>query len=82
MDGRFDNKAELVGLIMDNLRINPEEAIMVGDRKEDIVAGKKNCIRTIGVTYGFGSEEEIKQSDPTYICRNPVEVQTAILSVV
>jgi len=31
----------------------------VGDRREDIMAWKVNRIRTIGVTYGYGSKKEI-----------------------
>ena len=36
------------------------EAWMVGDRKFDIEGGKAVGIRTVGVGYGYGSEEELR----------------------
>jgi phosphoglycolate phosphatase len=79
MDGRFGNKADLVKLLLSNRNIGPGEAVMVGDRKEDIIAGKANGTKTIGVTYGFGSEQEITDSAPDYICNNPLEIQNVVL---
>ena len=37
--------------------------VMIGDRAEDIEAGKKNGIFTIGVTYGYGTFSELKEAD-------------------
>jgi phosphoglycolate phosphatase len=41
LDGRFDNKAELVAHMLDHLKLAPEETAIVGDRNQDIVAGKR-----------------------------------------
>ena len=35
---------------------------MVGDRADDIQAGKDNALRSLGVTYGFGSAAELRQA--------------------
>lgn len=35
---------------------------MVGDRPEDVNAAKKNRVNCIGVTYGFGKREELKEA--------------------
>ena len=34
-------------------------AVMVGDRKYDILGGKKFGMKTVGVTYGYGGAEEL-----------------------
>jgi phosphoglycolate phosphatase len=68
MDGSFDNKADLVKHIVTSLALEPERTVMIGDRREDILAGKQNGTRTIGVTYGFGSQTEIEDSRPDWIC--------------
>ncbi|UCB43775.1 MAG: HAD hydrolase-like protein [Dehalococcoidales bacterium] len=81
LDGRFDNKAELVEFILRNLKLVPEETAMVGDKKEDIIAAKSNRIRTIGFTYGYGSKQEISNSAPDYVCNSPSEVQMTIMSI-
>ena len=41
---------------------NPKEtALMVGDTRFDIEAGKNAGIMTCGVTYGFGSRQEVEE---------------------
>ncbi len=40
-----------------------EQMAIVGDRRQDIEAGKKNNLITIGCRYGFGVWEELKEAD-------------------
>ena len=78
LEGYPDNKAELIKSAMFENTLIPEETVMIGDRKEDILAGKTNEIKTIGVIYGFGSREEITESSPNYICQSPQEIFSVI----
>ena len=80
LDGRFDDKGELIGSILQELSLAPGDTLMIGDRREDIVAGKSNRTRTIGVTYGYGSREEIAAAQPDYICQRPSDIREVILS--
>ncbi len=41
----------------------PEDMVIVGDRKQDIEAGKKNDIYTIGCSYGFATSGELRDAD-------------------
>jgi phosphoglycolate phosphatase len=52
---------------------------MVGDKREDIAAGKANRKRTIGVTYGYGSLREITDAAPDHICGSPLEIRQIIM---
>jgi phosphoglycolate phosphatase len=79
MDGRFDDKGMHINLIMDHLKLAPEQTLMVGDRREDILAGKKNQLRTIGVTYGYGNRREIIESAPDFVCNSPDEILSVII---
>jgi len=45
---------------------------MIGDRAEDIEAGKENQIVTIGAAYGYGDIEELSRAD--FIVNNPLEI--------
>ena len=38
---------------------DPKTAVMVGDRSYDVMGAKKNGLDCIGVTFGFGSREEL-----------------------
>ncbi len=81
LDGSLGNKVKRVKLIMNQLKLVPEETAIVGDRKFDIVAGKLNSLRTIAVTYGYGSKQEIVESAPDYICDNPDEIRKIVLNL-
>jgi phosphoglycolate phosphatase len=81
LSGRFDNKADLIQFILNNRKLPVKETMMVGDKKEDIIAGKTNRVGTIGVTYGYGSQQEITEASPDYICGSPSEIQKTIMSM-
>lgn len=49
-------------------------AVMVGDRDYDVEGANKNGIRCIGVTYGYGSEEELQKAGAIRIAHSPLEV--------
>jgi phosphoglycolate phosphatase len=78
LNGQFDNKADLIAFILKTRQLRPEETVMVGDKREDITAGKANRTRTIGVTYGYGSLREIAEAAPDDICGSPQEIEKII----
>jgi phosphoglycolate phosphatase len=44
-----------------------KKIVMIGDRKHDIMGAQINRIDSIGVTYGYGSLEELQIEKPTHI---------------
>lgn len=56
----FIPKHEILSKIKDRY---PAEMVMIGDRVQDIEAGKKNGIRTIGCSYGFSRQGELDDAD-------------------
>jgi phosphoglycolate phosphatase len=78
LDGRLDDKADLVKELIDRRELVPEETIMVGDRKHDVIAAQKNRVTSLGVTYGYGSRDELLQAGVEYICGAPLEVVKVI----
>jgi phosphoglycolate phosphatase len=56
-----------------------ESIVMVGDRKHDIIGAQHFNIASIGVTYGFGSCDEIQDASPTYIANNVAELSHLLL---
>ncbi|GAB5417736.1 MAG: HAD family hydrolase [Crocinitomicaceae bacterium] len=47
--------------------LKDENAFMIGDKPEDIQAGIDQNVQTIAVTYGYGSLEELRESNPNYL---------------
>ena len=54
-------KTQNLALLLEELQ--PERAVMVGDRLGDILAGKANGLPTIAACFGYGSEAEWAQAD-------------------
>ncbi|GMQ98833.1 MAG: hypothetical protein BMS9Abin17_1362 [Acidimicrobiia bacterium] len=51
---------------------------MIGDRHHDIEAGAEHSATTIGVTWGFGSREELIEAGADYIVDHPDEILTIL----
>jgi phosphoglycolate phosphatase len=56
-------KSELLARLVAELGVDAGEAAMVGDTKGDIDAGKANAMTSVGVTYGYGTPEELAGAD-------------------
>lgn len=76
LDGTRTNKADLLSYLLEQEQISPTQAAMVGDRKHDVLGAKHNGIYSIGVTYGFGSEEELREAGADVLCSTPLQLIT------
>ena len=50
------------------------KVVMIGDRHSDIEAAHHHQIKSIAVLYGFGSNDELEKSNPTYVANNAKEL--------
>jgi phosphoglycolate phosphatase len=74
LDGRYDDKAELLSHLFGSEKIQPTDALMVGDRAADVIAATANGILAVGVLWGYGSEPELTEAGAEVLCRTPVEL--------
>ena len=79
LDGTRTNKADLIAYILEVERLPPSTVAMVGDRKHDVLGAKQNGLFAVGVTYGYGSEAELREAEADVLCRTVEEV-TAFFS--
>jgi len=56
------------------LNVSPDESVMVGDSKNDILAANAAGMRSIGVTYGYNYGEEIDSYEPTLVVDNFADI--------
>jgi len=49
--------------VMEKLKTNQDESVIVGDSNYDIEAGKKAGIKTVAVTYGYREREYLRDAD-------------------
>ena len=78
LDGRFDDKADLMAHIVDEQALAPAGVVMIGDRDLDIVAARSNGIAGIGVTWGYGSADELSAAGAAQLCKAPPDLPTAV----
>ena len=68
LDGSISSKEQVIELALSKLNnYSKNEIIMVGDRHFDINGASYHNLDSIGVLYGFGSKEELKEANATYI---------------
>jgi len=60
--------------IAKELQAEPSQCIYLGDTNTDMQTGKASGFFTIGVTWGFRTEEELKNNNADAIVRKPAEV--------
>jgi len=77
-DGSFDDKAELIEHVLERHSLVPGKTVMIGDRARDVIAGRTNGLKTIGVTYGYGSRREFDEPAPDAVCDRPQEIVSAV----
>lgn len=71
LDGTRNDKGELIAHLLTNENIAPEDAVMVGDRKHDIIGAAKNGVSGIGALWGYGSPEELRKAGASMLCETP-----------
>ena len=65
--GSTDTKADVMRRILDGLGpLQPGDAVMVGDRRFDVIGAHELGLPVIYVTYGYGNEAERKAFQPEY----------------
>ena len=74
LNGKNDNKVDLIANLLYRENLRPEDSIMVGDREHDIIGAKKNGLTALGVTYGYGSESELLEAGAETVLHRPKEV--------
>lgn len=83
LDGRRVEKEEVVEEAIRQFEsIKKEEVIMVGDRKFDVEGAHKKGISVIGVTFGYGGYEELKEAGADKIVNSVEELKETIFCMI
>lgn len=80
LDGTRVEKKEVIAHVLEkNGELKTKETIMIGDRKHDIIGAKAWNLDSIGVTYGYGSLQELQKAGSTMIAKSVPELQKLLL---
>jgi len=64
--------------VLDDLRIAPRRAVMIGDNVNDILAARAADVPSIAVGYGLGDPEVLKAAGPDLFCERIEDVMALI----
>lgn len=78
LDGRFEDKGDLIGHMLECEGFKPENACMIGDRLHDVAAARRHGIRTVGVLWGYGGRDELTSAGATVTCERPRELPATV----
>jgi len=82
LDGTRGEKRELIARVLETERIPARAAVMVGDRSHDIVGARTNGVPSIGVLWGYGTIDELRQAGAGAIAATPGDLIAALESLV
>ena len=80
LDGRRSDKAEVVALALEKLGVQDRRAaVMVGDRRHDVIGAHKNGVRACGVTFGYAEPGELEACGADRIASSAIELKEILL---
>lgn len=83
LDGSRTDKDEVVEEALRRLfgekPVEKDKVYMVGDRRFDVEGARAQGIESVGVTYGYGGMEELKEARADYIVRSVEELRRFLL---
>lgn len=71
-------KEEIIRDLLSEETIDPRRAVMIGDTKFDMIGAQECGIFSIGITWGYGSEEELRDHGAISIAHSPEELLQVI----
>jgi phosphoglycolate phosphatase len=79
--GRFDDKRKLLSHLLATEGVNAADAIMVGDRAQDVRAACSNGTRSIGVLWGYGSPAELTGAGADALAPTPSDLCAVVATL-
>ena len=78
LDGSLSDKSILLKHALAVTGFEPINALMIGDRQYVIIGAKSNSINSVGVSYGYGSTNELREAGADLLVEKPAELAKAV----
>lgn len=70
LDESRSTKEAVIAHILRSMEIEPSRALMIGDRKHDLIGAQICGLDAVGVLYGYGSRAELEGYPHVYLAEN------------
>lgn len=72
LGGTRNEKCEVIEYVLAGAGITDRSSVlMIGDRYNDVAGARKTGLKCMGVLWGYGSEEELRQAGADFIAEKP-----------
>ncbi|MBR3148886.1 MAG: HAD hydrolase-like protein [Eubacterium sp.] len=76
-----ESKESIISRCVDALGVEREGVLVVGDTRFDIDGAKKNSLRAVGVSWGYGNKFEFFESGADFVVDKPQDVEAVALGL-
>ena len=66
---------DCIFFVAESLGVTIDECIYIGDSNVDIMAGNSAGVDTLGVTWGFRTEQELRETGAKHIAHKTRQIQ-------
>ncbi len=80
LDGTRVDKRDLIAHIVEETKLDPQRALMIGDRKHDAIGAAAAGIEAIGVSWGYGLPGELLEAGVKNVIDHPEGLAPVILA--
>lgn len=80
IDETLGDKSSLLNYVLELEKLDASLVTMVGDRKFDIAGAKNNRIKAVGVLWGYGTKQELREAGADKICQQPRQLRGYLLN--
>ncbi len=81
LDGTRVDKGDLIAHALAEEKLDPQHVVMIGDREHDLIGARRSGTRTIAVTYGYGSEDELRAHAPDALAHAPHAIPALVARI-
>ncbi len=81
LDNRNADKRDLLRVLLREQNLDPAAAVMIGDREHDAIGARANGIVAIGVTWGYGSREELQAAGAACLVDRPEDLEEPVVTL-
>jgi len=79
LDGTRSDKTELLAYALRETETVAGEAMMLGDRKHDMIGALGNGVGPVGAIWGYGGAEELRRAGARHLAEAPAEVAPLLI---
>jgi len=77
---RVHEKEDGINDVVKRHKLIPKETMYVGDTSGDVEAGKRAGVKTVGIPWGYQTEDLLRQSNPDFLIHDISELKDVVKS--